>query len=113
MFFIQKGLVEVCVCVHVCVLCVCACMCACVCVYHILHFWQILDGTTRVDTLSDGNVFGEVNLVYSEVHSATVCAVTHCDILTLSRADLIQVSSAYPAGELLLSSVCLRWLQFE
>lgn len=87
--------------------------CVRVCVYHILHFWQILDGTTRVDTLSDGNVFGEVNLVYSEVHSATVCAVTHCDILTLSRADLIQVSSAYPAGELLLLSVCLRWLQFE
>ena len=67
------------------------------------HSWQILDGTTRVGTLKGGDVFGEVNLVYSEMHSATVCAVTHCDILTLSRADLTRVSNAYPAGAFLSS----------
>jgi len=68
-----------------------------------MYAWQILDGTTKVGTLRGGDVFGEVNLVYSKMYSATVVAVTHCDILTLSRADLTGVTKAYPAGKCLSS----------
>ena len=103
MFFIQKGLIEVCA--HVQYVNVCPhCVVDDSAIFtRYFHSLQILDGTTRVGTLKGGDVFGEVNLVYSEMHSATVCAVTHCDVLTLSRADLTRVSNAYPAGELLLS----------
>ena len=123
MFFIHKGVIEVCV--HnrstvytyyiLCVLCVLYVLC----ILHVLcalytyigpcthiecnstvvGFQQVLDGSDRIATLSDGDVIGEVNLVYSVIHKATVRAVTHCDLLVLTRSDLMQILTVFPGGK--------------
>ena len=65
----------------------------------VFGFQQVLDGSDRIATLSDGDVIGEVNLVYSVIHKATVRAVTHCDLLVLTRSDLMQILTVFPGGE--------------
>lgn len=45
------------------------------------------DPPRLVATLSDGDVVGERALITRETRNASVRAITHCDMLTLSRDD--------------------------
>ena len=57
-----------------------------------------MDEGTKIASLTDGGIFGEVNLIYSIINTATVQAATYCDVLTLARSDLVSVLTSYPEG---------------
>jgi glucose-6-phosphate 1-dehydrogenase len=58
---------------------------------------QALDGTGAVlNVLGAGNFFGELNLLLARPRSATVRAITACDLLVLERADLEKVLRDHP-----------------
>jgi voltage-gated potassium channel len=50
-----------------------------------------------LNTLSDGDYFGEIAVILSRRRSATVRAKTHCDLYCLEREMLERVASQYPA----------------
>jgi voltage-gated potassium channel len=43
------------------------------------------DGTTVLTTLTDGQFFGELALLFSQPRSASVRAVDYCDLYTLDK----------------------------
>jgi CRP-like cAMP-binding protein len=54
------------------------------------------DGRTIFTTLSDGAFFGEVSLLVSGRRTASIRAVTHCDLLRLEQEDLNKALLDYP-----------------
>ena len=58
---------------------------------------QILDARGDVlNTLEEGGFFGEIALIMSQKRTATVRAITDCDLLMLHRQDLLRVLKDYP-----------------
>eukprot|EP00118_Oscarella_pearsei_P012897 m.98493 g.98493 ORF g.98493 m.98493 type:complete len:2159 (+) comp36987_c0_seq18:234-6710(+) len=59
---------------------------------------EVLDEETKesIARLEPGDLFGEINLIYSLLRTASVCALTHCDLLVLSKSDLTSVLKHYP-----------------
>ncbi|XP_014676533.1 PREDICTED: cyclic nucleotide-gated cation channel alpha-3-like [Priapulus caudatus] len=56
------------------------------------------DDETPVATLREGKVFGEVSLIFSLPRSATVRAITHCELMTLEKVNVQKVLEYYPEG---------------
>jgi hypothetical protein len=54
------------------------------------------DGTTVLTTLSDGQFFGELALLFSQPRTASVCAVDYCDLYTLDKDTFDHVLTRYP-----------------
>jgi voltage-gated potassium channel len=54
------------------------------------------DGSTVLRTLAKGDFFGEVALVFGETRSASVRAVTYCDIYRLDRELFEETLEDYP-----------------
>jgi len=60
---------------------------------------QVLDAADNVlNTLGEGNFFGELSLLFSKPRSATVRAVTPCDLFVLKQADFTKVLREHPHG---------------
>ena len=59
---------------------------------------RVLTGDERkiLNTLSDGDFFGELALFRNEIRMATVQAVTYCDIYTLNKEVFEHVLNNYP-----------------
>jgi hypothetical protein len=58
---------------------------------------EILDGAgARLNTLGPGEFFGELSLLFSTPHTATVRAMTPCDLFVLNKAEFLQVLKDYP-----------------
>jgi CRP-like cAMP-binding protein len=49
-----------------------------------------------IKILSDGSFFGEIALLFANRRTATVQAITHCDMFVLTRRDFIQVLKRFP-----------------
>ena len=54
------------------------------------------DGTTVLTTLTDGQFFGELALLFSQPRTASVRAVDYCDLYTLDKDTFDQVLTRYP-----------------
>ena len=54
------------------------------------------DGGTVFTTLSKGQFFGEISLVYRNPRSTSVRAATDCDLLVLSKPKLDCLLASYP-----------------
>ena len=54
------------------------------------------DGQTLYRTLSDGDFFGEIALILDQRRSASVRAVTHCDLYRLDKTMFERTLSHYP-----------------
>ena len=54
------------------------------------------DGKTVIQTLSDGDFFGELALLHSKPRIATVRAVGYWDLYTLDRESFAQTLAQYP-----------------
>lgn len=54
------------------------------------------DGQTVVNTLHDGDFFGELALLFSQSRSASVRAVNYCDLYTLDKDTFDRVLAHYP-----------------
>ena len=54
------------------------------------------DGVTVVNTLSDGDFFGEIALLFSQPRTASVRAVDYCDLYTLDKETFDRVLARYP-----------------
>jgi voltage-gated potassium channel len=54
------------------------------------------DGTTVIATLTDGQFFGELALLFSQPRTASVRAVDYCDLYTLDKDTFDQVLTRYP-----------------
>jgi hypothetical protein len=54
------------------------------------------DGTTVVNTLSDGDFFGEIALLFSQPRTASVRAVDYCDLYTLDKDTFDSALARYP-----------------
>lgn len=50
----------------------------------------------RVKTLTTGDYFGEVSLLYREKRSATICCTTVCDLSRLKAEDLSKIVTSNP-----------------
>ena len=58
---------------------------------------EVLDDNGNVKaTLSDGDCFGEIALVFSELRTATVRAKTLCDLFVLDKADFNRILQDHP-----------------
>ena len=56
----------------------------------------ILPDGTVINTLTEGNFFGEVSLIHNTSRSATVVTQTYCDVFVLEREDFLAISTRYP-----------------
>jgi len=54
------------------------------------------DGKTILATLKDGDLFGEIALLFSEPRSASVRAMDYCDLYTLDKETFQRVLTHYP-----------------
>jgi hypothetical protein len=54
------------------------------------------DGKTIMATLGDGDLFGEIALLYSQPRSASVRAMDYCDLYTLDKDTFERVLTHYP-----------------
>jgi voltage-gated potassium channel len=54
------------------------------------------DGTTVLTTLTDGQFFGELALLFSQPRTASVRAVDYCDLYTLDKDTFDHVLTRYP-----------------
>lgn len=54
------------------------------------------DGVTVVNTLRDGDFFGEIALLFSQPRTASVRAVDYCDLYTLDKETFDRVLARYP-----------------
>jgi len=54
------------------------------------------DGKTIMNTLIDGDFFGEIALLFSQPRSASVRAVDYCDLYTLDKETFDRVLTRYP-----------------
>lgn len=54
------------------------------------------DGTTVLNTLKDGDFFGEVALLFSQPRTASVRAVDYCDLYTLDKETFDRILGRYP-----------------
>jgi len=50
----------------------------------------------QVRMMSDGDFFGEISILTGNPRTATITAVTRCDLLELDRATLDSISEAHP-----------------
>jgi voltage-gated potassium channel len=54
------------------------------------------DGATVLTTLTDGQFFGELALLFSQPRTANVRAVNYCDLYTLDKDTFDLVLTRYP-----------------
>jgi voltage-gated potassium channel len=54
------------------------------------------DGKTTYSTMSAGDFFGEIALLYDEPRSASVRALEYCDVYRLDRELFERVLNRYP-----------------
>jgi voltage-gated potassium channel len=54
------------------------------------------DGETILATLSDGDFFGEIALLFSQPRTAGVRAVDYCDIYALEKETMERILAHYP-----------------
>jgi voltage-gated potassium channel len=54
------------------------------------------DGTTLMTTLTDGQFFGELALLFRQPRTASVRAVDYCDLYTLDKDTFDHVLANYP-----------------
>jgi voltage-gated potassium channel len=54
------------------------------------------DGRTLLNTISAGDFFGEIALLFSQPRTASVRAVDYCDLYTLDKDTFDRVLSRYP-----------------
>ena len=54
------------------------------------------DGSTRHGTLEDGDYFGDLSLILREKRTASVRALTYCEIFELGKADFNHIKDEYP-----------------
>lgn len=58
---------------------------------------EVLDGAgVRLDTLGEGDFFGELSLLFSKPRTASIRAVTACDLFVLEKADFNRVLRDQP-----------------
>jgi len=65
---------------------------------------EVLDASGKgISELTDGNFFGEVGLLFSQERTASVRAVSDCDLFVLEKADLMKALKDHPqfAGTIL------------
>lgn len=55
------------------------------------------DGKTLINTLRDGDFFGEVALLFSQPRTASVRAVDYCDLYTLDKATFDRILARHPS----------------
>jgi CRP-like cAMP-binding protein len=54
------------------------------------------DGASRHGKLEDGDYFGDLSLILGEKRTASVRALTYCEIFVLSRDDFNRIKNEYP-----------------
>jgi voltage-gated potassium channel len=54
------------------------------------------DGHTLLNTITEGDFFGEIALLFSQPRTASVRAVDYCDLYTLDKDTFDRVLSRYP-----------------
>jgi CRP-like cAMP-binding protein len=58
---------------------------------------EVLDKTgTRLNTLGEGDFFGELSLLSSQPRTATIRAATTCDLFVLDKTDFNRVLKDRP-----------------
>jgi glucose-6-phosphate 1-dehydrogenase len=58
---------------------------------------EVLDGGgAKLGTLQPGDYFGELSLLFSQPRSASVRALTHCDLFVLDQTDFAKILKVYP-----------------
>jgi len=62
---------------------------------------------------SEGAYFGELALLYRARRTATICSINECDMLVLTRENLIHILSDYPAVEKAMRSEAERRRQMQ
>ncbi len=63
------------------------------------------DGNTHFGLLEDGDYFGNLSLVLREKRTASVQALTYCEVLVLPQEAYNQIRSEYPAFQAVLEQV--------
>ncbi|XP_074659484.1 uncharacterized protein LOC141912168 [Tubulanus polymorphus] len=69
------------------------------------------DDETPVATLRGGKLFGELSLILELPRTATVRAVTHCDLMVLNKAALVEVLKLFPGAQEKLISAAKKRLE--
>lgn len=54
------------------------------------------DGQTQHGILEDSDYFGDLSLILREKRTASVKALTYCEIFKLDRADFNRIKDEYP-----------------
>ena len=57
---------------------------------------EVMDGDARLATLGEGNFFGEQSLLLAAPRSASVRALTACDLFVLDKTDFQKVLWEHP-----------------
>ena len=67
------------------------------------EFFVLLDGEAevnrrgaRINTMKEGDFFGEISILSGKPRSATVTAMSHCEMLELDRATLDEITARLP-----------------
>ena len=70
----------------------------------------VSDNGGVLSTLEAGSYFGEICLLRDERRSATVKALTPCDLCTLTKRDFLELMEEYPNVESVFQSVAIARL---
>lgn len=66
---------------------------------------RLVDGTSKaLASLGGGAIVGDISLLTGTPHSATVTAVTECEVLEIERADLNRLARDFPAAPQVLAA---------
>lgn len=71
---------------------------------------EVIDGERVLDTLGEGNFFGEKSLLLAEPRSASVRAKSQCDLYVLEKAEFMKVLKDHPKfARSILAAYCSRY----
>jgi CRP-like cAMP-binding protein len=62
-------------------------------------------GTRSHGTLEPGDYFGDLSLLLGERRTASVSAITHCDVFVLARSDFDRIKTEYPEFREVLKTI--------
>ncbi len=74
---------------------------------------EVISHGAVVATLSDGSYVGEVAIIFEQKRTASVRAVTFCDIMVLSKEDFDSVVSQYPEVQRVCDAASLLSIRCE
>ena len=63
------------------------------------------DGGENYGTIEDGDYFGDLSLILKEKRTASVKALTYCEVFTLTATEFNRIKNEYPEFKEILKKV--------